>query len=167
MDWLRLRGPMAVARVQPDAPNRAFEQRTGIKPLVLLDMVGDTDFDVVLLRTDKCELDPAASTARVRIVTREAKRAREEEGAQRAALSVLDKEEDEAVAAEAVAAKERQEADEAEAVYQEEEREAVVAQQALEAASVAWQVAQDEWMRAYVDTLSLSLSLSVHIYIQG
>ena len=154
-----------VARVQPDAPNRAFEQRTGIKPLVLLDMVGDTDFDVVLLRTDKCELDPAASTARVRIVTREAKRAREEEGAQRAALSALDKEEDEAVAAEAAAAKERQEADEAEAVYQEEEREAVVAQQALEAASVAWQVAQDEWMRAYVDTLSLSLSLSVHIYV--
>ncbi len=41
------------ARVVPEAANFSFYQRTGIKPKVYLDMVGDTDFEVVLLRSDR------------------------------------------------------------------------------------------------------------------
>ena len=37
----------------PEAVNFSFYQRTGIKPKVYLDMVGDTDFEVVLLRSDR------------------------------------------------------------------------------------------------------------------
>jgi len=139
--------PGTVARIEPEAPNFAFYQKTGIKPLVYLDMVGDTDFDVVLLRADKCELDAERATATVRIVTREAKLAREEEVATKVAKVSLDKEEDEALAAEAAALKERQEADEAEAVYQEEERQARLAEQDLEAKQVLLHHAEDEAKR--------------------
>jgi len=124
--------PGTLARVQPEAPNFAFRQKTGISALVYLDMVGDTDFDVVLVRADKCHLDTQRAVATVRIVTQAAKHARNEEGAHKAAHAVRDKEEDEAQAAEAAALKERQEADEAEEAFREEERQAKLAEHELE-----------------------------------
>ena len=131
------------ARIQPEAPNHAFYQRTGIRPQFYLDMEGDTDFELLLLHAERCELDESRATVTVRIVTSEAKRARMEEGQQKAAVASLDKEENEALAAEAAALKERQEADEAEAAYQEEQRQAKLAEQHLEAATVAFHEAED------------------------
>ena len=131
------------ARIQPEAPNHAFYQRTGIKPQFYLDMSGDTDFELVLLNAERCELDESRAAATVRIVTREAKRARMEEGQRKASVAAFDKEENEALAAEAAALKERQEADEAEAAYQEEQRQAKLAEQHLEAATVAMHEAED------------------------
>ena len=135
--------PGTMARIEPEAPNFAFYQQTGIKPSVYLDMVGDTDFEVVLLRTEKCGLDEDRASATVRIVTRAAKLARMEEGAQKAAQASLNKEEDEALAAEAAALKERQEADEAEEAYQEEERQARLAELELENLTVLFHQAED------------------------
>ncbi len=155
------------ARIQPEAPNHAFYQRTGIRPQFYLDMEGDTDFELMLLHAERCELDESRAAVTVRIVTREEKRARIEEGQQKAAVASLDKEENEAVAAEAAALKERQEADEAEAAYQEEQRQAKLAEAHLEAVTVAFHEAEDaanrlrtsaEMREAHADSLQSTCS---------
>lgn len=118
--------------IMPRAPNHAFWLKTGIEPHMLLDMKGDTDFEIVIKDARGADLSATRQRVTIKIVTLEELRAREEAARLAAAAAEENKEVAEADEAEALARKEREEADAAIAAFLEEEKEAKEAEELLE-----------------------------------
>lgn len=118
--------------IMPQAPNHAFWLKHGIEPHMLLDMKGDTDFEIVIKDARGANLSSTRQRVTIKIVTLEEMKAREEAARLAAAAAEENKEVAEADEAEALARKEREEADAAIAAFLVEENEARAAEALLE-----------------------------------